>query len=105
MALINFFVCFLVLLVSSCGKTEKEEITVKGKAWNAKRSAIIITDSNEVFYIDRLFSWDPKLYGKKVKVSGEVFIDTNAGSKEDVEVQEVIGSIRIIKNAKWEIIE
>jgi hypothetical protein len=101
--LIKIFIYMIVFAVSSCGKTEKEKITVIGTAWNAKRSAIIVTDSNQVFYIDKLFSWDPKLYGKKVKVNGELFIETNEGSKEDVEVQEIIGSIRIIKNAKWEI--
>ncbi|MEQ1798510.1 MAG: hypothetical protein ABL872_11205 [Lacibacter sp.] len=89
---------------SFCNK-EKKNITIVGEAFDAKRSAVVISNEG-IFYLDELVSWDKKYYGKKVKVTGKLKIEKNEKRESDtVEMQRIVGEIKIILNAKWDLVE
>jgi hypothetical protein len=46
------------------------QVTVTGKAKNAKWGAIIVTKKSDVFYINKLNAWDARFYDKKMEVTG-----------------------------------
>lgn len=64
--------------------TDKIEMPIIGIAQNQKGGAVLIKD-NQIFWIDKLLSWDDKYLNNPVKVWGEieyrndapVFVDTS----------------------------
>ncbi len=88
---------------------ENIKVTVIGTAHNSKAGAIILTDSNEVFYIAGLDEWIDKFHEKKVKVRG--FINTENFKEEDLKnkkgewVQGMVGDKRSILEAEWALFE
>jgi len=50
----------------------EENISISGRAKNAKHGAILVTDSL-ICYIDGLTAWPRKLYNKKVTVRGDLY--------------------------------
>ena len=86
-----------------------DKVAVIGIAHNGKGGALIVTEENDVYYIDKLDSWDDLYNGKKVIVSGILKIETfkkeylqneNGGWK-----QGIIGDKKKILVPNWEIVE
>lgn len=95
--------CFFLFLFFNINFTsyQNKKITVIGKAQDAKRSAVLISVSGDVYYLDELPSWEKKYLGKRVKVTGELTIEVN---KRNITVQQVEGRVYIIKKAKWQLL-
>lgn len=81
------------------------KITVVGIALNIKGGAIV--DSDNGFYVVLgLDFWEDKYYGKKVKVTGKLaMVEHKKQSTDSVQVQEWVGKRRVIKKAKWRLVE
>ena len=67
--------CLLLIVLVLSGAIAAEPqlgkpITVAGTAQNAKLGAIVLTDSQSVYYLKGKDSWEPELLNKKVRVSG-----------------------------------
>ena len=83
-----------------------KKITVVGIAENDKDAAILVTDKEEVYIIDRLDKWDKKIYHKKIQVTGRLVIEIHKQQSTPTRmVQERVGKWQIIKNAKWELVK
>jgi hypothetical protein len=84
-------------------------IVVIGQALDDKSGAIVITSNDSLIYcIDGLNSWDGKIYGRIVKVSGKLLIEELKGDNElrgGIVPQQLIGKKRTILNPKWELVE
>jgi hypothetical protein len=80
-------------------------ITITGTAKDAKMAAAILTDSNEVVYIDKLHSWSKENINKKMKVTGTVWImdcpPEGLYNKYGQINQYAIGRHVFLKNAVW----
>jgi hypothetical protein len=51
-----------------------QDFIVTGKANNAKLGAVVVTEANEVYYIDKLEFWNSDFIDKTVKVTGKLII-------------------------------
>lgn len=97
--MLNIKIFFIYMLLSiSVDNNQSRKITVIGKAYDAKRSAVIRTSTGRIYYLDELSSWENKYIGKKVRVTGLLTIEYN---KRDNRIQQVEGKVYIIKKAKW----
>ena len=68
--LISFiFITYFGFSKKSKQRLMKKETIVTGLAEHAKSSAVIITDTNELFYIENKSTWE-SLYKKRLKVRG-----------------------------------
>ncbi len=88
----------------SCNSTEVNKDTIIiGKALNAKHSAVVVVNDSVSYYIDGMDYWDPKYYDKKVKVIGKLSKVVNEKDTTDDGLlkQAIIGTMLIIKKAKW----
>jgi hypothetical protein len=93
------------ILATSPDSCNNKKITVIGVALDDKPYAIVQTEQGR-YFVDRLDAWDEKYYGKKVKVTGILHIEQHKKQSTDsVQVQEIVGTIRSIKRAKWELAE
>ena len=95
----NIFFLALVAIVS-CKTANLPQITVYGVAKDAKAGAIIITDDNEVYYIDGQDSWPEKYLNKKLKVSGWLKEKVFDKSQAEIKVQTLTGVQKIIVKAR-----
>jgi hypothetical protein len=84
-------------------RSQEQETTVSGKAYNAKAGAVLMIDENTPVYIEGMEEWDDDLIGKSVKLTG-VFIDEQvypqANSEKDDISQGISGTPRILKLTK-----
>lgn len=102
------FMCLLIFwqcgTMKKCPQTQKGEITVIGKAKDAKAGAIIITDQDSVYYVGGLRRWQDKYLDKKIKVKGKLVVE-NCGNEMDSTrwTQTIIGDKYIIKKAEIEL--
>ncbi len=88
-----------------CGNTHEKDITVIGKAENAKEGALVITKDDKVYFIDSLAFWDEKTLYKTVKVSGRLFVEHHKAAKKGEPVaQRLEGTRYIIQKPKWEVV-
>lgn len=82
----------------------KEEVVVIGRAFDAKAGAIVV-GRNNYGYVDGLYRWDKKFYGKMVKLSGKLFIVINTPIRPGQPPrQQITGAQRIIKQARWQLV-
>ncbi len=80
-------------------------ITVIGIALDEKDGAIVETEQGN-YWLEELDRWDEKYYGKKVKVTGKLVIKTyKKQSTDSIQVQEHVGTVRILKRPKWKLLE
>jgi hypothetical protein len=103
--LAKLYSCLLLISIGCSTVKEKPEptITITGTALNAKAGAIVMSDKG-MFYIDGLHSWDEALYNKRVTVTGTPIKEEHEKkSTAEVQVQELVGTMSILKNAKWEL--
>jgi hypothetical protein len=67
---------------------------------------VVVADNKKAYYVEGLASWDTKLLGKKVKVTGMLLIETYRDHKNDtVQEQEIVDTKRTIKMPTWTLIE
>jgi len=108
---------FLVFVCCTMIKTRAQQITVVGTAFDAKPSAIVISKTQGMYYLEGLHSWDKKYYGKKVRVTGIFAIDSSIMVRNDTPRQKnkdgiplpprqgTDGPIRVLKKAKWSLVK
>jgi hypothetical protein len=90
----------------NCNNTINKKITVIGIAEDDKDAATVLTDDGRYYILDGLDEWDEKYAGKKVKVSGKLVIEEHKKQSTDsFQVQERVGTWRIIKRPKWSLVE
>lgn len=103
--------CYTILLlifIFACYSSDNKMV-INGIAINAKMEATVITDNDEVYYIDGLESWNDTLYGYNVTVTGDpTMYDWGDNNEKNTEGNNIIesrmfGIQKIIKNAKWEL--
>ncbi len=95
----------MILLAPSHRDVQANNIVIVGTAWDAKGGAVVVTRKEAVYYVDGFDLWDKKFYGKKVKVTGKlVLVNHPKRGKDEPLVQEMEGTQRIIKGAKWELV-
>ena len=95
---------YLSISIVSCSIFHKN-ITVTGKAVNVKDGAMVETDDGN-YLINKSDKWDETAYGKKVSVSGYLVVKTHKQlSTPERQVQESVGKVKIIKNARWTLVE
>ena len=90
----------------SHGSDFNNRIAIIGKAKNVKAAALIISNNDRKEYeLDGIVSWDEKILGKTIKVSGKLFIKTTEAQKPGEPIrQQKLGITRIILHPKWEFI-
>jgi hypothetical protein len=82
------------------------KITVVGIAEDDKDAAIVKADNGYHYIVDGLDEWDEKYYHKRVKISGKLVLENHKKQSTDsIQVQERVGIWRIIKKAKWNLVE
>ena len=99
MLYLRMLILFMIFNASKVNN-QPQKVTITGIAYDAKRSAIVTTKQGRIYYIDKLPYWDKKYLDKKVKVTGELIIESN---KRNITVQQVEGTVYIIKKAKWQL--
>lgn len=88
----------------SC-ENSKSNLTVQGKALNAKAGAVVETEIG-IYYISGLNEWPEEFYGKQVEVTGTYsFVDHKTESTKDRQVTEMVGKQKNISNATYKIIK
>jgi len=104
MLFLKMYLC--MVLLAPHHRALQKNIVIIGTAWNAKAGAVVVTNKEAVYYVDGLDLWDKKFYGKKVKVTGKlVLVNHPKRRKDEPLVQEMEGTQRIIKKAKWELVK
>lgn len=88
---------------------KENQTTIIGVANNAKMGGIILTEDNDLFYIDGVDSWDDGVVGKKVKVTGtlkeETFKEEDLKNEKGEWIQGMVGTKSTIMNPVWEMIK
>jgi hypothetical protein len=102
-------ICLCTIMLSAISGNLKncsnKRITVTGIARESMAGAIVDTD-NVHYFVDRLDDWDKKYYGKKVKVTGRLVIEKHEKrSTDSIQVQEIVGTVAILKRPKWSLVE
>lgn len=70
-----------------------QTLTLKSVAKNVKAGAVIITDNDEVMYIQGLTSWDDDIFNKEIIVIVE----------DGTISQGTVGLQFVLKDAEWEL--
>lgn len=92
-----------VMLVCNFKVIYSQDTTIVGKASNAKYGAVVITASNDVYYLDTLKSWSSQFINKSVKVSGRIIT-------KKIKKQKIISgtitspNFKVIKKPKIEVL-
>ena len=91
----------------SCESVIKDDIVVIGPAQNAKAGATVVSSEDKKnYYVDGLDSWNDKIIGKAVKVSGKLLVEKKEPSSQVEEVrQQIVGIKRVILKPKWELVQ
>lgn len=81
-------------------------ITITGVADNAKAGAFVLSKADgKAYYLEGIHSWDDKIKGKTIKVSGELFVEKREKSKDGILRQEIIGEKLTLLKPKWEFVK
>ncbi len=82
-------------------------VTIIGNAEDEKAGAVVISkDDGKKYHVAGLASWDRKVVGKPVKVTGKLLVENLPPPKPDEEErQQIIGIKRIILDPTWELID
>jgi hypothetical protein len=88
--------------MESCSLSKSKQITMIGTALEDKEGAFILVEKKGMYFIDCLYQWDDKFYGKKAKATGKLKIEIKKEkSTFPGELQESVGKKATIKKAKW----
>ncbi len=106
MTVLKILLCIVALI--SYENTNQYNIVVIGRAANCKDGATVVCFKDKKrYYVSGLYRWEPKIVGKKIKVSGKLLVEE---LKEEppihgvIERQQLVGTKRTILNPKWEVI-
>jgi hypothetical protein len=90
----------------------KRKITVMGTAIVIKNDAAVRADDGSVYFLDGIFEWEEKYFGKRVKVSGKLVIveypikrRPTTNDSITMTPQRRLGTWKIIKKPKWGLVE
>ena len=108
MMYIRLYLYFLTFLGFEQGdkgnKVDKDDIVVIGIARARKAGAAVQSIKDKrVYFVDGLDYWEDDVVGKTVKVSGKLVVEHYEQSKEII--QQIVGTVYIIKKPKWEIVK
>jgi hypothetical protein len=86
-----------------------EKISIKGIAENSKAGAIVVTNDNQVFYIEGINNWNIEILRKQVQVDGYLLVEHHNESELVNEKGEYnqgySGEIRKITKPVWRLVE
>jgi len=98
-----------LILIQGCISKKNNHIKLTGIAQNAKLGAILEME-DRIYYIDSLNYWDEYLVGKRIQVKGNLHLikkeplkTSEHGLTEQGFHKDTL--IKVIKNAKYKIIE
>lgn len=99
--------CFLVITLSGGGNLSKKDTVVIGSAENAKAGAVVLSaEDKRMYYVGGLSSWEEGMVGKKVKVTGKLKVEKFDPPKPgEEEKQRIVGEVRTLLKAKWELVK
>ena len=85
------------------------EVTIIGIAHNGKGGSLLLTEANDVYYMDGIDFRDEIIFGKKIKVTGilvlETFKEEDLKNENGAWKQGVKGEKKTIQISDWEIVE
>lgn len=86
--------------------TKNDDITIVGRAENAKAGAVVVSSDEKLScYVDGFDYWDEIVIGMMVKVSGKLFLEKKELKRlGDIPAQQIVGEKRIIQRPKWEMV-
>jgi len=102
-------VCCFLLLIISCTTTksnkmnENDKAIIEGIAQDAKAGAVILTENNEIYYIEGLDYWKSKYLNKKLVVTGNLVETQSTEFNDSVFISQSRPSMKIIRDAKFRI--
>ncbi len=102
---------FFSVDLNKCNNNPNERrITVIGTAIVIKNDAVVRTDDSLLYYLDGIYYWDDEYLGKRVKVTGKLFIkEYHEKKKTNTEItaigQHDYGTRKVIKKPKWSLVE
>jgi hypothetical protein len=86
----------------------KDSIVIVGIASDCKAGATIVSENDQKrYYLEGIDYWDETIVGKKVKVSGKLFIEDlkeEVVKNGEIIPQQMIGVKRTILNPTWELV-
>ena len=84
-----------------------QNVSLLGRAENAKGGAVTILPNQEVIYLRNLASWDDVVVGKQVSIKGivrlEKYIPDPEVSEDGAISQGAIGSQYVLDDAHWHV--
>ncbi len=94
-------------MISGYQHPVNEKIEVTGKALNAKGGAVVVVGADKnTYYLEGIEYWDKKIYGKMIKVSGILVVEsTPKKDHQEPWVPEIKGAKIVIKSPKWQLVE
>src|SRR5688572_9388771 len=107
--LISMLLTFFSEDLNKCNNNSERKITVIGTAIDIKNSAVVRTDDSLLYYLDDIYYWHDEYLGKRVKVTGKLFIkeyqeEKNTNPKITTIPQRHYGHRKFIKNPKWSLV-
>lgn len=82
-----------------------EKFSVTGTSYNTKSGAALITDTQEVYYLDGMTSWPDADLEKRFTVSGRLKViehkEEDLTNEKGEYVQGMVGKQKIIVKPKW----
>ncbi len=100
---------FLIFMAASKGKAENsgKKVTLSGTARDAKGSAVLMTDNDDVVYIDGLDSWPADVLGKRVRVTGVLrekkYLPSPVVDETGAISQGAEGNQSVLEKATWKV--
>jgi uncharacterized membrane protein YcgQ (UPF0703/DUF1980 family) len=108
---ISILLTFFSVDLNKCSDNpNKHRITVVGTAIVIKNDAVVRTDDSLLYYLDGIYYWDDEYLGKRVKVTGKLFIQKyhekkNTNTEITAIGQQDYGTRKLIKKPKWSLVE
>ncbi len=99
--------CFLVMTLLGGRELPEKDMVVIGFAENAKAGAVVLSaQDKKMYYVGGVSSWEEGMVGKKVKVTGRLKVEKfDAPKPGEEEKQRIVGEVRTLVKAKWELVK
>jgi hypothetical protein len=106
MVKLKFYLVNVVLFLVVYSKAlYGQDTTIVGKAVNAKYGALVVTTTEDGYYIDKLESWSPEMKEKTVRVTGKLIIKKIKKTKAKTISGRITGQeIKIIRRPKIQLV-
>ena len=96
----TMFIFFTAVSNKHEGNFNQKRITVIGKAVVMKHYAAVRTDDSVFYFLEGKDDWDDKHLGKRVKVSGRLYIKVITAIP-----QQRYGAWKMLKKPRWSLVE